>query len=608
MTRLTRMGIFCCQMIREIVACERQDVKEVITFADLEILELGELPSLLCFCSGSVAFEFHSLKEVMVRECQYMMRFSQKKSSTPMLKGVKFTRRVNEVRSDDNLENTIKQMFMEEVGYSKHLKLSESSNFELIEIWRQNPRENFDFKSLKFLEICDCSTLTCLLTISMAMDLPQLQDLKVKDAKLMEHIMIDEGPDEEVLTISFPRLTSITLESCSNITSFYKGSKMLQCKSLTRITVKDCPQMFAFAYTISREQIIIEKIDGAGNLVSRVADAFVAPFFNDKVELPSLGVLQLSPFMKKTILPSDKLQRLWHDQTLGKSCYFLNLKILKLEGSEEGGIIIKAFPKLGTMELNSLPKLLRFCYGDSIVFPMLHDLRIENCPEFTTFVSNFVIGYEGQVDPNVDVLCLFNDKVAFPTLQKLEILRQFKWKKMWHDKLTPNSFAKLKHLKLEKCDGLSSIFPSSMVDRLQKLNLMEISRCDDLESIIEPFHSTESSPKFVFSRVRWLKLESLSKLKSFYPIMHTTQWPSLKKLIVNGCTNVKIFAQEINSQALHIPSEQPLFWFSKETFPCLKKLKTDQDGAKEILELTNYQGVKFVGEDEDDYYSYYYCT
>ncbi|OMO99060.1 disease resistance protein, partial [Corchorus olitorius] len=106
-----------------------------------------------------------------------------------------------------------------------------------------------------------------------------------------------------------------------------------------------------------------------------------------------------------------------------------------------------------------------------------------------------------------------------------------------------------------------------MVDMLQKLNVMLISHCDDLESIIEPsgLPSTESSTiKFVLSRVRWLELESLSKLKSFYPKMHTTEWPALQKLIVTGCTNVKIFALENLNSQLDIPAnEQPLFWFSK---------------------------------------------
>ncbi|OMO62441.1 disease resistance protein [Corchorus capsularis] len=226
-----------------------------------------------------------------------------------------------------------------------------------------------------------------------------------------------------------------------------------------------------------------------------------------------------------------------------------------------------------------------------------------DCPNFITFVnSNFVIRDD---EPQVDTLCLFNDKVSFPRLMALEVKGCGKWKKIWPDKLTPDSFGYFKFFKLDQCRGFSSIFPSSMVDRLQELESLEISHCDDLESIIEPprLSSIESSSKFVFSKVRWMKLKSLSQLKSFYPSMHTTEWPSLEKLRVTGCSNAKIFALESpNSQLDHVPvgAKQPLFGFSKEAFPCLEKLKTDQDEAKEILELANYQGVQFIEEEDDD--------
>ncbi|OMO99010.1 hypothetical protein COLO4_13568 [Corchorus olitorius] len=255
------------------------------------------------------------------------------------------------------------------------------------------------------------------------------------------------------------------------------------------------------------------------------------------------------------------------------------------------------------MELNSLPKLVRFCYGDYIEFPMLRKLRMYWCLKFTTFVSKFMIGDEPQVDPNIlrnnsnvdDDLCLFNDKVAFPMLQKLQLnfIGDDKWMNIWHDKLTSNSFGELKYLELEFC-SVWSIFPFSIVDRLKKLETMDISYCSKLESIIEPCRldqSNESSTKFVFPQVSYLRLDSLRKLKSFYPRMHITQWPSLKELRVTKCNNVKIFTLNnlINSQ-LEIPAdEQPLFWFSEDAFPCLEELYTDQDDAEEIFELAKYQ-------------------
>ncbi|OMO62380.1 hypothetical protein CCACVL1_22868 [Corchorus capsularis] len=122
---------------------------------------------------------------------------------------------------------------------------------------------------------------------------------------------------------------------------------------------------------------------------------------------------------------------------------------------------------------------------------------------------------------------------------------------------------------------------------------MDISCCSKLESIIEPCgldQSHKSSTKFVFPQVRYLRFDSLRKLKSFYPRMHITEWPSLKEFRVTKCNNVKIFAlKNLNSQ-LEIPvDEQPLFWFSEDAFPCLEESYTDQDDAEEIFELAKYQ-------------------
>ncbi|OMO98978.1 disease resistance protein [Corchorus olitorius] len=157
--------------------------------------------------------------------------------------------------------------------------------------------------------------------------------------------------------------------------------------------------------------------------------------------------------------------------------------------------MIKVFPRLQTVWLGQLPKLVRFCCGDYIEFPMLSTLQIEECPQFTAFVSNEVNGVVH------DVPCLFNDKVSY------------------------------------------------------------------------------------------VQLERLRQLKSFYPSMHTTEWPALKELEVKAYSNVKVFApKNLNSQPDTLTgTEQPLFWFSKDAFPCLEVFDTDQADAMEIFKLNKNQ-------------------
>ena len=102
----------------------------------------------------------------------------------------------------------------------------------------------------------------------MALELVKLRDLEVKNCPLMECI-IKKGAEETAIdTVWFPKLWRIVLKSCSELTSFCMGSVTLQCPSLVRIEVDDCPKMYAMA-SPSLEESGGEK----------------TPFFNNKVSL-----------------------------------------------------------------------------------------------------------------------------------------------------------------------------------------------------------------------------------------------------------------------------------------------------------------------------------
>ncbi|XP_017984303.1 PREDICTED: uncharacterized protein LOC18586575 [Theobroma cacao] len=456
LVQLTSMTISDCVMIEEITACECDEVEGGIAFAQLKCLKLSCLPTLASFNLRNQGLEFPILEKVIVTGCPKMKIFSEGDLSTPMLQRVQFVesedeacsedegdlrtpmlRRVQFVESEDgacsedegcwegNLNTTIQWMLTEKVGYCglEHIILSEPS--ELMELWRRNPRETIGFKSVRLLEVYNCSTLRCLFTLSMALELAQLCDMKVKNCIGMEHIIID-GLDKEVVNkIVFPMLTSVILESCADMASFYQGSKILEFLSLKRVNVVGCPQMFAFASTVSKEQRI-EATDDGGNT-----------------------------------------------RRLSK------------------GVADKVF------------------FNNTTVFPRLNDLRIG--------MGN--------------------------------------WRKIWDDKVTMNSFCELQFLLVRDCERLSNIFPFYMMERLEKLEILQIMNCDSLEEILGPqglnsnqSHSVATTElindkavtKFVFPKVRSLVLSKLSKLKSFYSKMHTTEWPCLKELEVNECNKLEI--------------------------------------------------------------------
>ncbi|XP_021281813.1 uncharacterized protein LOC110414744 isoform X3 [Herrania umbratica] len=638
LVRLEKMSIRECLSMKEIVGDPGDEETYDIVFSNLKCLELQHLPNLTSFCSGNHTFEFPSLEQVIVTQCPELKIFCHGVLNVPLL------RRVQKTNEDDkgpwvgDLNSTVQQLYTEQVGFQgmEYCVLSEFS--KSMEIWNENLPGVLDFKNLKSLEVYGCNRLKYIFTFSMALDLQQLKEIKVKDCLMMEHIITHDGEEAATLTIMLPWLQFVTLESCSNLTSFYSGINTLECPSLKEIILVDCPKTFAFASTISREQGP-EKFD-RGNMKRNgkgIPNDTVAPFFSDKVLCPHLEYVRLC---------SIKIQKIWHDQLQVTSSNLQNLKTLIVEGCHslkylflpamakaflqlrdlyiincqnvEEVIIVEGlteterisqmfFPKLELLELRGLPKLVRFCHGNYFVFPFLRTLWITDCPELNTLISDSLIGGQPQMaqkeegnKSEVDTLSFFNEKVAFPRIKELRITGMGNWRKIWQDKLTVDSFCELNFLLVKNCERLLNIFPFDMMERLDKLKELHIWNCASLEEIIgahelnsyesHVINATQSTIMFVLPKVTFLGLSTLPKLKCFYSKIHTTEWPSLIELQVIGCSKVKIFAgeylnlQEVQRESqLEISTQQPLFWVSKDTFPNLEVLILEQnDIMKEI--------------------------
>ncbi|KAK8576299.1 hypothetical protein V6N13_090773 [Hibiscus sabdariffa] len=78
-----------------------------------------------------------------------------------------------------------------------------------------------DFKNLTALEVEECNSLKYIFSVSMALDFVQLERITVKNCPKMEYI-IKKGAEETAMdTVWLPKLETITLESCSELKSFY---------------------------------------------------------------------------------------------------------------------------------------------------------------------------------------------------------------------------------------------------------------------------------------------------------------------------------------------------------------------------------------------------
>ncbi|GKV49261.1 hypothetical protein SLEP1_g56023 [Rubroshorea leprosula] len=176
---------------------------------------------------------------------------------------------------------------------------------------------------------------------------------------------------------------------------------------------------------------------------------------------------------------------------------------------------------------------------------------------------------------------------------------------IWDNQLDADSFYRLQTLWVASCEKLLNIFPITMLGRLQNLGNLEITMCVSLENILQhqgPSASesqalkssqstmVETAINFEFPKVRRLILAGLPNLKSFYPQMHTTKWPSLETLVVFRCNQVQILASELLSYQrtseetqLKSQNEHPLFWVNKATFPSLVELTVLRNDSMKVM-------------------------
>jgi len=89
---------------------------------------------------------------------------------------------------------------------------------------------------------------------------------------------------------------------------------------------------------------------------------------------------------------------------------------------------------------------------------------------------------------------------------------------VWHNQLAPKSFCKLKQLKIESCSKLSNVFPSYVLDKLQKLETVTVTDCLALEVVFETqgLKADGGMHTMLDMHLKTLTLEKLPKLKHIW--------------------------------------------------------------------------------------------
>ncbi|KAH9687094.1 Disease resistance protein [Citrus sinensis] len=184
-------------------------------------------------------------------------------------------------------------------------------------------------------------------------------------------------------------------------------------------------------------------------------------------------------------------------------------------------------------------------HSDLVVeFPSLLNLEISWCNSMSRFISTS--SPEDTIHSEMQPPPLFDEKVRLPRLEVLHIRSMDNLRRIWHHQLPSESFSKLKNLEIERCNNLMNIFPP-LVGIPSSLVNLNVSRCDKIEEIIRHVGEEAKENRIAFSKLKVLILDYLPTLTSFCLENYTLEFPSLERVSMTHCPNMKTFSHGILS-------------------------------------------------------------
>ncbi|KAL5825165.1 hypothetical protein ACOSQ3_021228 [Xanthoceras sorbifolium] len=251
--------------------------------------------------------------------------------------------------------------------------------------------------------------------------------------------------------------------------------------------------------------------------------------FSDKVAFPKLETLEISKI---------NVEKIWHNQLPTMSSCVQNLTRLIVQGCANleylfSCSMVNSLLQLQYLEIYFCPVLknivvteeLREEGRDTVAFPQfpsLKEMKIERCPKLEEFI--------------------FDDKVGFPSLEKVKIMEMDNLKMIWHNQLAEDFFCKLNSLEVYNCRELLTVLPSNMCGRLLRLEFLLVVSCDFVEEIFDlqgiNFEERHSTPA---TQLRELRIHDLPKLKHIWnkDPQRLLSFGNLQGLEVSECWSLK---------------------------------------------------------------------
>ncbi|WCJ43237.1 Disease resistance protein At4g27190 [Euphorbia peplus] len=452
---------------------------EMAGFDGMQNLELSDFPELMEKWLAQLPVEFFSkLTSLVVDDCAFQS-VAIPSELPPFLIALEKL----EIRNCAVLEELYDlewPIVNTSIGYLSNLK-----KFQLIDlpklrhVWDEIPKDILDVKNLTLLKFHNCSSLRNILTSTMCLGLVKLKNLQVTSCQMLDEIIAPPSSKDSAtaLTVVFPSLECIIFEDLPNLTSFYSRIGFVECPSLKELTITGCPQL-DIGDASAESKVVIPHLEGLER-----SSIDTQKIWNCQI-LTSLMIDGLRNL--KYLFPSSAANNLVNLKKVEISNCRMLEQVIAMDTQEEQMIRLL---KLDFLKLKDLPKLTQFSICNMLECPNLKELQIENCPQLKAFVAFASDSSRSDIESSSELQlttpALFDEKVAFPNLGTMQVMKMDSLRMIWSNHLHSDSFSKLQVLKVENNGQLMEIFPHHILARLQNLNDLVIKNCDSLQEVFD---------------------------------------------------------------------------------------------------------------------------
>ncbi|MED6213738.1 hypothetical protein PIB30_096180 [Stylosanthes scabra] len=471
---LEKIQLSNMEMLQEI--WPREDEVSVDSFPSLISIDINRCNKLeILFPNHTKCWYLH-LKSLKVHYCQW----------------VEFIFEITGSSKQNDTKSALSELNLYDLSYLK-------------QVWNVDPKRVLNFTNLQNIKISYCNTMSNVLPASIAKDLGKLESFSIHSCRNLEEIIgCDGGSETSSEVFKFPELVSMSFSGLTSIRCFYKGSHIVECPKLKKLTMKECPNLEIFKIESAKEEV--RALLSAEKVTSKL----------EHLEIDSKGAKWLMSNTGKYRMNSLKQLHLNHSW---------------LRDDESLYSFLHTIPNLQILELSS--SWIRELVPSGKTAPKLRLGSVLLLKEFTLSYSYMEdIGFE-------------RDPALQRSLHRLVLHSCYKLTRLAHSSV---SFTHLTYLQVFSCHELKTLMTCSTAKSLVQLTTIKVSYCGKLNEIVsnDEGNDDDKEIKIVFPKLITIVFEGLISLTSFCSDGNCEfSMPLLEKLILKECPKMKTFTAKL---------------------------------------------------------------